>query len=157
MRAKTRWIEVRGKFRRSSKRSNTYRRSSRSTRRWSTNSSVKLPSLRCRESRAGQISALWITIAILPIRDETQARMPDTGLSHSSVMGPPQGAHSNTRGVHWTRRNPYLGNVGVEVEGIADSCYCPVLNLCQMRVMARDCSGVSTTCTNRRACSSRVG
>ena len=35
--------------------------------------------------------------------------------------------------------------------------YCPVLNFCQIRVMARDCSGRSSVCTKSLCRSSGVG
>ncbi len=37
------------------------------------------------------------------------------------------------------------------------SRYCPVLNLCHIRVMVRDCSLEVSVSTNNRFCSSRVG
>jgi len=37
------------------------------------------------------------------------------------------------------------------------SCYCPVLNFCQRRVIARACSGVLSVWTNNLSRSARIG
>src|ERR1700722_5323975 len=43
------------------------------------------------------------------------------------------------------------------VGGLALPSYCAVLNLCHIRVIARDCSGESSTCTNNLRCWSGGG